>query len=137
MKKTIFLVLAVFALLLVSVMPGYAGGHFRGSVWIGPGWWGPPLYPYYYPPYPYYSEPPVVIERRSPVYIQPSQQQPEEQSYWYFCTKPEGYYPYVKRCPVGWLKVVPPSAPPDLGTRSNGALIPPNRKTSDQQDQGR
>ena len=34
-----------------------------------------------------------------------------EQSYWYFCQDPEGYYPYVKQCPKGWQKVVPKQAP--------------------------
>ncbi len=65
------------------------------------------LYPYY----PYYDEPPLVIERQAPVYAQPNRQR-DESDYWYFCTKPQGYYPYIKRCPGGWLKVVP-SAPSD------------------------
>lgn len=100
----------------------HGGGHYhggsswRGSIWIGPGWggwapwWGsayyPYRYPYSYPYYPYYSEPPVVIQQQPPVYVQP------EQQYWYYCQNPEGYYPYVKYCPGGWLKVVP-STPPD------------------------
>jgi len=114
MKKGIFIVLVVvLGVLLVSMASAQAHERFvfRGGIWLGPGpWWGPP-YPYY-GPYPYYPAPPVVIERQPPVYVQPSPQ-PEEQDYWYFCTKPEGYYPYVKRCPGGWLTVVPPSAPPD------------------------
>ena len=118
MKKSVFLILAAVILILSSAMPsqadgrgwhgGHSGGSFRGSIWVGPGWWGPWGYPYYYP---YYAEPPVVIERQAPVYVQPNQRQ-EESDYWYFCTKPQGYYPYVKNCPSGWLKVVP-SAPPD------------------------
>ena len=115
MKKTVFLILAAVIFILSSALPSQAdwhGGHggfsFRGSVWVGPGWWGPWGYPYYYP---YYVEPPVVIERQAPVYVQPNRQQ-EESDYWYFCTKPQGYYPYIKRCPGGWLKVVP-SAPSD------------------------
>ncbi len=112
MKKSACLILFAVMLILSSAIPGHAGGHysFRGSVWIGPGWWGPP-YPYYYPYYPYYSEPPAVIERQAPAYVQPNDQKPE-QSYWYYCTKPQGYYPYIKKCPGGWLKVVP-SAPSD------------------------
>ena len=35
----------------------------------------------------------------------------EQTGYWYYCTDPEGYHPYVKDCPQGWLQVVP-SAPP-------------------------
>ena len=109
----------------------HGGSNWYGSVWIGPGWgWGPwwgspyysyyPYYPYYpynpYNPYypyysPYYSEPPVTIQKESPTYAQPAPQ-PEQQYYWYFCQNPEGYYPYIKKCPGGWLKVVPPT-PPD------------------------
>jgi hypothetical protein len=38
--------------------------------------------------------------------VQPAPQ-PEEPNYWYYCHNPEGYYPYVKKCPSGWMKVVP------------------------------
>jgi hypothetical protein len=94
---------------LAISLPAYAHGRvfFRGDVLIGPGWgpwwWGPPYYPYG----PYYSEPPVVVPQQPPAYVEPSPQ-PEAQYYWYFCQKPEGYYPYVKKCPDGWLKVIPP-----------------------------
>ena len=50
--------------------------------------------------------PPESVPPQSYEYIQP-----EEQHYWYFCPDPEGYYPYVNKCPKGWQKVVP--APPD------------------------
>jgi hypothetical protein len=70
---------------------------------IGPLWW--PLYPrYYYPP------PAVVVPRPSVTYIVPAPV--EDEAYWYYCRSPEGYYPYVRRCPSGWLKVVP-EAPGD------------------------
>lgn len=129
MKKTACLVLVVLVLLFAITIPGYArdgghfrgdghfhgGGHFRGDIFIGPGWggwgpwwgwgWGPPYYPYY----PYYSEPPI-IQQQTPAYVQPSE--PEEPYYWYFCPNTKSYYPYVKKCPGGWLKVIP-SAPPD------------------------
>jgi hypothetical protein len=89
----------------------HGGGDWHGSIWIGPGWggwggWGTPYYPYYDPYYPYYRETPAVIQQQPPVYVQP------EEQYWYFCRNPEGYYPYIKKCPGGWLKVVPP-VPPD------------------------
>ena len=119
MKKAICLVLIVIALLITSAQPGFAwehGGHghysFRGGIWIGPGWgpgwgpwWGPPAYPYYWGP-------PAVTEEQRPAYIQPAPQQDEEY-YWYFCPDYKNYYPYVKKCPGGWLKVVPPQTPPD------------------------
>ena len=67
-------------------------------------------YPYYSYPYsyPYYASPPAVIQQEPQVYSEPEQQQPY---YWYFCQNPQGYYPYVKSCPGGWLKVVPNVAP--------------------------
>lgn len=140
MKKVIVVILVVFALLLVSALPGQAfdrghwGGGWRGGVWIGPGWgwgwdpwlWGPPYYPGYYP---YYSAPPVVVQQPQQ-YIQQPAPQAEEQSYWYFCGKPQGYYPYVKNCPGGWMKVVPPSAPPDYGSsnRDQAPAVPDQRR---------
>jgi len=34
--------------------------------------------------------------------------------YWYYCTDPAGYYPYVQSCNQGWVAVIPqaPSDPP-------------------------
>ena len=103
MKKTICVVLAVVMLILVGCLPVLAHGHFSGSIWIGPGWgpWWGPVYTY-----PYYASPPVVVQQPPAEYIQPSTQS-EEPSYWYFCQNPQGYYPYVKKCPNGWLKVAP------------------------------
>lgn len=91
------------------------GGHFRGSIWFGPSvWlWDPFFYPYYpYPYYGYYAPPAVVIPQQSEEYILPAPQQ-EETGYWYYCKDAGGYYPYVERCPSGWMKVVPSPSPPD------------------------
>ena len=89
---------------------GHGGGHF--GVWVGPGWgWDPFFYPYYpYYPY-YYNQPPVVIQQEPQEYILP-EQQPEQTNYWYYCRESKGYYPYVKKCPGGWMKVVPSPGPP-------------------------
>jgi hypothetical protein len=110
---------------------GWGGrGYWGGYGWWGyPYWWDYPYYPYYYPySYPYYDpyyyggygEPPVPPQGVTPP-AESGQQQP---SYWYFCQNPEGYYPYVKECPGGWMKVVPPkpnaAPPPTLG-----APVPP------------
>jgi len=122
MKKIICIALAAMALILAGSSPGDAfrgghgghGGHGRhfgvgfsiGPGW-GPGWWGP--YPYY--PYnPYYAGPPVVVQQQPETYIQ---QDPQDEGpiYWYFCNDPEGYYPYVKKCPKGWLRVLPSPTP--------------------------
>ena len=99
------------------------GGHYFGRYYSHPSfefYFGAPLYtrpyyPYHYPYYPYYPpeivtvpvEPPVYIEREAP--SRPAQQL--SPGYWYYCNDPEGYYPYVKECPSGWLQVnpVPPS----------------------------
>jgi hypothetical protein len=115
MKKIIILFAVIALVLVAAVLPVYAHGHggggFRGSIWIGPGWgpwWGVPYYPYYY-------EPPVVIQQQAPVY-QYEQQPPrvqEQQYYWYFCPDSKAYYPYVKHCPSGWMKVIP--TPPSKG----------------------
>lgn len=92
---------------------GHRGHHGHGSsyrIWIGPGWrpgwWGSA-----YPCYRYYSyyQPPVVIPGQ-PQLPEPSQ---EQETYWYYCEDPQGYYPYVKSCPGGWMKVVPEPIPPD------------------------
>ena len=123
--KKIVVILVVLLLVLAVAMPAYAdrhGGHFRGhrtfggSIWIGPGWdpwwWGG--YPYYYPYYPYYYpyyySPPVIQQQEPQEYIQPA---PQEQYYWYYCEDPQGYYPYIKKCPKGWLKVAPTPGPED------------------------
>lgn len=100
---------------------GHGGGHHHGGggwVWGSGFYFGAPYYPGsfyspYYSPYyyPYYPpsvvtvpvEPPTYIERERPV--QQPQQLPE--GYWYFCSDPEGYYPYVKECPGGWRQVDP------------------------------
>jgi hypothetical protein len=122
MKKLIWTLLVVTGFILMAALPGYAWhgghgghGHFSGSVWIGPVWspWWGPAYPYYYNPY--YATPPVVVQQSPDEYVQQSAPQSEEPAYWYYCQDPKGYYPYVKECPNGWLKVAPSPAPSDEG----------------------
>lgn len=90
------------------------GGYYPG--FYGPSFYGPSFYGYPafgYDPFfyrPYYSYPPtVVMPVTPPVYIQQEQSRTAEPqtNYWHYCRDPEGYYPYVKRCPDGWLKVAP------------------------------
>jgi len=50
-----------------------------------------------------------VIQQQTPVYEMQTPQQ--EEYYWYFCPDSKNYYPYVKQCPNGWLKVIPPQGP--------------------------
>lgn len=90
---------------------GYYPG-FYGSGIYGPGSYGYRSYgydPFFYRPY--YSYPQtVVVPVTPPVYIQQEQPrpiQPQANNYWHYCQNPEGYYPYVKSCPGGWLQVAP------------------------------
>jgi len=103
MKRNIHIFVAVIILLLVGVVPGYAGGNVRIGIGIGIGpvwpWWGPSYYPNY--------SAPVVIQQQAPVYEQQVPQEEAQQYYWYFCPESNTYYPYVKQCPSGWMKVVP------------------------------
>jgi hypothetical protein len=104
-----------------AAAPG-GGGHynhgsgtsysFGASILLGPPWYYAP----YYSPY-YYAAPPVVVQTPPPVYYAQPQAEPQAQpeqreSYWYYCQDPQGYYPYVKSCPGGWMKVVPDTTPP-------------------------
>ena len=95
----------------------HGGGH-RGHIGVFIG--APLFWPWYYPPayYPYsyypYSYPPVVVTPSPPpVYVERSDQEfapaPQAQ-FWYYCENPQGYYPTVRECPVGWQQV--PARPP-------------------------
>lgn len=95
---------------------GY-GGRARVGVFIGGPvyrpWYPAPYYnPYYYPTYtPTVVQPaPVVYVEQTPAVAEPAPApapavQPAQTGFWYYCEKSKGYYPYVTRCPTGWLKV--------------------------------
>jgi hypothetical protein len=116
MGKTVLIALGILALMQTGSMSCYAGGHghghgnhvgFSGGIWVGPGWgavWPGPYYPYYVSP--------VVVQPRYEEYVAPAPEA-EEQDLWYYCRKPEGYHPYIKKCPGGWMKVVPPPEAPE------------------------
>ena len=101
---------------------GIGFGGFYGPGFFGRGFYGNPYgfgYPYGFGfPRPFYSRgyyaAPYVPRART-VYVQressaaPAQQ--AQNSYWYYCRNPEGYYPYIKQCPEGWLQVAPQPAP--------------------------
>jgi len=73
----------------------------------GPGWYGDPYYAY---PYSYRYRPlPLQIEA-PPVYVERGIA--PVTALWYFCSNPEGYYPYVKQCATGWRAVTPQSVVP-------------------------
>jgi hypothetical protein len=108
-SKPLFALAALTAVLASA--PAFAyHGHYHVGVVIGtPVYWAYPG-PYYYPPHPYYNYPPVVVTpAEPPTYIEqtpaPQQQTQQPSNDWYYCRKPEGYYPYVKQCPGGWQRV--------------------------------
>ena len=90
-----------------AILVAGGGGPYWGWYGFGP-WSG---YPYAYPYYaPYYSYPYPYAYPQAP--YPPADTQlavPSEpqQFYWYYCQNPQGYYPFVKSCPGGWMQVIP------------------------------
>jgi hypothetical protein len=115
--KAAVVILVIMGLLLAMPMSGHTGNsstrYFFGFN-VGIPLYGPPAYapgPYYWGPPPYYYAPPpvVVVPQQPQAYVQRNHQ---ESDYWYYCQNPQGYYPYIKSCPGGWMKVVPETVPP-------------------------
>src|SRR4051812_43373443 len=116
MKRVKLLVVSILLFGLGMSTSAWAQYHHHGGGHVGI-YFGAPLgwawnYPpsYYYGPYPY---PVVIAPSGPPTYIEQGQEPATVQSpqapsnYWYYCSKPDGYYPYVKQCPSGWKKVAP------------------------------
>lgn len=108
--------------------PGWALGLGVGIGLTYPWWgWG---YPYpYYPYYPYYPSSYVVYE---PVYDAPvgvvidragPATAPPAPAYRWYCPSPPAYYPEVRECSAGWLKVLPQEGGP-----TPPAALPPSTK---------
>lgn len=118
------------------VYPGWRAGYWgpRSGFYVGaPAYWGggwpyawgasyavPYSVPYTVPySVPYSVAPLVVNTAPAPqVIVQPAQPVPAD-SYWYYCTQPAGYFPYVQNCSQPWMKVVPQvpgsrHSPPEL-----------------------
>lgn len=96
-------------------MGGYYNPGFFGAGVYNPGAYGYRSYGYpnQFLNVPAYSYPPTVVAPVTPpVYIQQEQPRPvqTQANYWHYCQKPEGYYPYVRSCPGGWLQVAPQPA---------------------------
>jgi len=101
------------------VYPGWRAGYWGPGYW-GPGYWGPWPYAWGAAVSLPYAVAPVVVNSApaAPVIVQPAAEAPAS-SYWYYCTQPAGYFPYVQQCSQPWMKVVPQvpgstSAPPQL-----------------------
>jgi hypothetical protein len=52
-----------------------------------------------------------VYEQDATVYVAPQQGTQASSNYWYYCTDPAGYFPYVQSCNKAWVPVAPQSAP--------------------------
>lgn len=101
----------------------YLGSPFGFNYGYSPySFYGAPFYgsPYYSPPPTYYpqvqQQPVIYIERRAdpvaPLLENPASSAVNDQnSWWYYCAAPNAYYPYINKCPGGWLRVAPQ---PDL-----------------------
>jgi hypothetical protein len=117
MSRLLAASLFAVVLVLAVAMPSDAW-RSSVSVYVGPGWWGPP-YPYwwYSPPYYVYTPPPVIIRQQPTVYIEqepaPTSPPPPPtatqapQGFWYYCASAKGYYPTVPTCQEDWIKVSP------------------------------
>jgi hypothetical protein len=83
---------------------GYPPVGYGANYGYRPNYGYAPVAPVVLPP----SPPPIYIQQEV-VQVQPPAQGTNSQgtNYWHYCRKPEGYYPYVKSCPEGWLQVAP------------------------------
>jgi hypothetical protein len=70
-------------------------------------------YPYYSASYStYYPYAATVVEGGD--YSQAAPATPQSvpaNQYWYYCSDPAGYYPYVQNCSKAWMQVVPQANP--------------------------
>jgi hypothetical protein len=88
---------------------GYGGWYGAGlGIYLGDlAYWGAWPYPYD-GTYPGYYPYPVYTSDAATVYVEPQQQAaPAPTYYWYYCTNPAGYYPYVQNCNDAWMAVAP------------------------------
>lgn len=101
------------------VYPGWRAGYWGPRVGVyyggGPAYWGGWPYawnagyawPYAVAPLVVNAAPaPQVFIQQEPLVAAPAPA-PVEPSYWYYCTQPAGYFPYVQDCSHAWMKVVP------------------------------
>jgi hypothetical protein len=82
---------------------GWGGGFYPG-IGYGVGFGGP-----FYSSWNYPATVVVPVQTTPPVYIQqtPVQSNTLPANFWYYCSNPKGYYPYVRTCPGGWQQVAP------------------------------
>lgn len=100
---------------------GYSPYPYYRTPYYGSPYYGSPYYyspaPAYYPPaYPPVQPAPIIYtEQRNdpPIKTQeaPRTSQDIQESWWYYCVDAKAYYPYINKCPGGWLRVAPQPAP--------------------------
>jgi len=74
----------------------WRGGHwFHGPYSGRTGWWWIVSGVYYFYPAPIYPYPDPYV----PPMVAPTP------AYWFYCSNPPGYYPYVPQCAVPWQQV--------------------------------
>ncbi|MGZ3158297.1 MAG: hypothetical protein ACXU7D_06100 [Burkholderiaceae bacterium] len=115
MKTSKFLLAFVLLFAATASSMVWAHGHARVGIYVGTPFFWPG---YYAAPYPYYGYGPyynttTVITQPAPVYIEqapapgPAPAPRGSSNSWYYCSNPDGYYPYIKECPAGWQRVAP------------------------------
>jgi hypothetical protein len=104
-----------------GVWPGGHRGYWHGgSRWSG-GWYGPGVGLYLGLPgfwgWPYddlaWTAPyGLFMPEDSTITWVPVPATPVPINYWYYCTSPAGYFPYVPSCNEAWIPVLPPDPVP-------------------------
>ena len=118
MKRTLFILVFFLSGSLVSgnAFADRYHGHYHGRsrtsfgvIIGGPIWFSPAYAPYYpyYPYAPYYPYPQTVIIQSTPTTYIEKEPENNVQHYWYYCSDPKGYYPYVLKCNANWQRVIP------------------------------
>jgi hypothetical protein len=94
---------------------GFGGYGLGLGLGYGLGYGGYGFWPYYSYPPAYLPSAPAAVPATPPVYVErqdmPQAQASPSSGYWYYCRAANGYYPYVKDCPDGWLQVSPQPSP--------------------------
>lgn len=110
--KKLAIVLAALAILAASALPAQAyHWRYHHPLW-GWGWWSHEPGPFY-PPAVVHVPPQIIVVPQQPqTYVQRQQEQSPPQFVWYWCTDPQGFYPYIQQCKSAWMKVIPEMTPP-------------------------
>jgi hypothetical protein len=111
MKKTGIFILAIALLCMTSgeilARPSHHhhGRHWHHRSYTSIGFVYGMTPRYYYPYHAYVAA--IPIQSTTVNYIQRSADEISAPQYWYYCTDPQGYYPYVRECRGSWKKVPP------------------------------